>query len=86
VGGLNTRKNYNVYNDTRHIKEKETIMSVKTVMANISANKKIIIKRSLIVVGAAAGLALTAGLIIKSKNSVDSLDAVEAVIDAVEAA
>lgn len=61
-------------------------MSVKTVMANVAANKKIIIKRSLIVVGAAAGLALTAGLIIKSKNLAGSVEAADIVFDTVEAA
>lgn len=38
-------------------------MSMKTVVANVAANKKEIIKKTLIVAGSVVGLALTAGLI-----------------------
>lgn len=38
-------------------------MSMKTVVANVAANKKDIIKKTLIVAGSVVGLALTAGLI-----------------------
>ena len=44
-------------------------MTVKTVMANVAANKEIIIKRSLLIAGTVVGIALTAGLIAKNKNA-----------------
>lgn len=58
-------------------------MSVKTVMANVAANKKTIIKRTLIVAGTVVGIALTAGLIVKNKELVDgAFEPVDAAIDA----
>lgn len=53
-------------------------MSVKTVIANIAANKKTIIKRTLIVTGAVVGIALTAGLIANKDVLVDALDVADA--------
>ncbi len=38
-------------------------MSMKSVVANVAANKKEIIKKTLIIAGSVVGLALTAGLI-----------------------
>lgn len=58
-------------------------MSVKTVMASVAANKKTIIKRTLIVAGTVVGIALTAGLVVKSKELADgAFEPVEAVLDA----
>lgn len=57
-------------------------MSVKTVMANVAANKKVIIKRTLIVAGTVVGIALTAGLIANRAAIADALEAGE-VADAI---
>jgi hypothetical protein len=52
-------------------------------MANVAANKKTIIKRTLIVAGTVVGIALTAGLIVKNKELVDgAFEPVDAAIDA----
>lgn len=58
-------------------------MSVKTVMASVAANKKTIIKRTLIVAGTVVGIALTAGLVVKTKALTDgAFEPVDAVLDA----
>jgi hypothetical protein len=58
-------------------------MSVKSVMASVAANKKTIIKRTLIVAGTVVGIALTAGIVAKSKELADgAFEAVDVVVDA----
>jgi len=52
-------------------------------MASVAANKKTIIKRTLIVAGTVVGIALTAGLVVKTKALTDgAFEPVDAVLDA----
>lgn len=57
-------------------------MSVKTFIEKLTTNKKTLIKRSLIVTGTVAGIAIAAGLVVKNKKALDA--ASDAVIDAVD--
>lgn len=47
-------------------------MTEKTVMAKLTANKNVILKRSLIIAGTVVGIALTAGLIAKNKGALEN--------------
>lgn len=60
---------------------KGKLMTENTVIAKLTANKQVIIKRSLIIVGAVVGIALTAGLIVKNKSALET--AAETAVDAI---
>lgn len=56
-------------------------MTENTVMAKLTANKNVIIKRSLIIAGTVVGIVLTAGLIAKNKAALEN--ALEPAFDAI---
>lgn len=73
------RKNYTGYNDTRHLSEKETEMKTKNVITTLKSNKSVIVKKTLIIGAAAAGV-IIAGALVFAAKSVD----VDAVVEDLE--
>lgn len=57
-------------------------MSVKTVIQKLTTDKKTLLKRSLIVTGTVAGIALAAGLVVKNKKALG--DVIDATVDSVD--
>lgn len=57
-------------------------MSVKTVIQKLTTDKKTLLKRSLIVTGTVAGIALAAGLVVRNKKALG--DVIDATVDSVD--
>ena len=57
-------------------------MSVKTVIEKLTLDKKSLLKRSLIVTGTVAGIALAVGLVVKNKKALG--DVFETTVDSVD--
>lgn len=57
-------------------------MSVKTVIEKLTMDKKTLLKRSLIVTGTVAGIALAAGLVVRNKKALG--DVIDATVDSVD--
>jgi predicted hydrolase (HD superfamily) len=57
-------------------------MSVKTVIQKLTTDKKTLLKRSLIVTGTVAGIALAAGLVVRNKKALGNV--IDATVDSVD--